>query len=342
MAALGAGTGKIEIIGDLRYSEEGRRNGVPVAGLRLRYLVAKLGRLPVLGVVVQWILAALALPHLLRHQRATEASLAVRFGETARALRALEQRAAEAEQRDADLRSDLIAAVEELSDRLTRVEIAAHQLRQYVEGVNANVAELRQLTLTMNHWTVQVRRSIDAIETAEAERRAHSDEAAAAMILAARTRDAQRTERLAAWGAEIAARIPRGAVVIDLGIGSDWLATLVARGFDASAIETNAALHREARERGLGVTLGIASALLARTADASLDALTIAATSDEFAVLLAEAQRIVKRGGCLMVADVRAEAAQPVTTPDSLEAAGFGAPKRLDAFGGRALFVTRA
>jgi hypothetical protein len=341
MAALGAGTGKIEIIGDLRYSEEGRRNGVPIAGLRLRYLLAKLGRLPVLGAIVQWIMAALALPHLLRHQRATEASLAVRFGETARALQAAEQRLAEAEQRDAELRSDLSAAVEELSDRLTRAEIAAHQLRQYVEGLNANVAELRQLTLTMNHWTVQVRRSIDAIETAEAEHRARSDEAAAAIILASRARDAQRAQRLAAWGEELAARIPRGGSVIDLGVGSDWLAVLSARGFDASAIETNSALHREARERGLNVTLGNASTLLARTAEASLEALTITAAGDDFAGLLAEAQRILRRGACLMIMDARSDASQP-TTPEILDAAGFGAPKRLDAFGGRALFVTRA
>ena len=369
MAALGAGTGKIEIIGDLRYSEEGRRNGVPIAGLRPRYLLAKLGRVPVLGAIVQWLVAFVSLPHLLRHQRATEASLAVRFGETARAMQAVEQRAAdverraadveqraddveqrvahieqrvdEAEQRDADLRSDLVGAVGELSDRLTRAEIAAHELRVYIEGLNANVSELRQLTLTMNHWTVQVRHSIDAIETAEAEQRSRSDEAAGARILASRASDTQRAQRLAAWAEEIATRIPRGAAVIDLGVGSDWLATLAARGFDASAIETNSALHREARERGLAVTLGTASTLLARSADASFDAVTIAATSDEFAVLLAEAQRVLKRGGCLMVADMDSETPQPLT-PGSLKLADFGEPKRLDAFGSVALFVTRA
>lgn len=351
MAALGAGAGKIEILGDLRYSAEGKRNGIGIPGLWPRYVLAKLGRVPVLGAIVQWVMAAVALPHLLRHQRATEASLAVRFGETERALQAAaqrlaeaEQRLAEAEQRDAELRSDLSAAVEELSDRITRAEIGAHQLRQYVEGVSVNVAELRQLVLTMNHWTVQVRRSIDAIEAAESERRARNDETAAAAILAARGRDAQRANRLEAWADELAQRMERGAAVLDLGGGPDWLAALAARGFDASAIETNTALHRESRARGLNVTLGDPAMLIARIADASLDALTIAmAEHRDFshAALLAEAQRVLRRGGCLMIAHARSESAQSAP-PDIVEAAGFGPPKRLDAFGGRAFFAARA
>ena len=350
MAALGAGAGKLEIIGDLRYSEEGRRNGVPIAGLAPRYLIAKVGRVPVLGAIVQWFIAALSLPHLLRHQRATEASLAVRFGETQHALATAERRLAEAEYRlasgeqsDAQIRSDLAGAVAELSDRLTRAEVAAHQLRQYIEGVNANVAELRQLTLTMNHWTVQVRRSIDAIEAAEAERSAENDETTAAMILSARSRDAQRTGRLAAWADELAQRIARGGAVLDLGGGSDWLTMLAARGFDAGAIEANSALHREARARQLNVTLGDAAMLLARTEDGSLDALTIATENEAmpYAKLLAEAQRLLKRGGCLMIAGAQLQNTEAETI-DLVQAAGFGAPKRLDAFGGRALFVTRA
>ena len=295
MAALGAGTGKIEIIGDLRYSEEGRRNGVPIAGLRPRYLLAKLGRVPVLGAIVQWLVAFVSLPHLLRHQRATEASLAVRFGETARAMQAVEQRAAdverraadveqraddveqrvahieqrvdEAEQRDADLRSDLVGAVGELSDRLTRAEIAAHELRVYIEGLNANVSELRQLTLTMNHWTVQVRHSIDAIETAEAEQRSRSDEAAGARILASRASDTQRAQRLAAWAEEIAARIPRGAVVIDLGVGSDWLATLAARYAEARQACRGARRMERQTDRARRMDRAVSTAFTGRSVD---------------------------------------------------------------------------
>jgi hypothetical protein len=337
MAALGAGANKIEILGDLRYSAEGRQRNVPIPGLRPRYLVAKLGRVPVVGAIVQWIVAALSLPHLLRHQRATEASLAVNFGEIKSALAIVDQRLAEAEQRDADLRRDLSSAVEELSERITRTEKGAHEMRVYIESMSASVAELRQLALTMNHWTVEVRKSIAAIEAAEADERRARDEREATAILAARTRDAGRAERLATWADELSRRVPQGAIVLDLGVGADWLAALGARGFAASAIETNSALHRDARERKLDVTLGDPAALIARIEDASLDALTLDARAFD-AQLANEAQRILKRGGVLVVAEMHAER---TGVADLVEPAGFGALESLDAPGGGALFAAR-
>ena len=338
MAALGAGANKIEILGDLRYSAEGRQRNVAIPGLRPRYVLAKLGRVPVVGAIVQWIVAALSLPHMMRHQRATEASLAVNFGEVRSALAIAEQRFAEAEQRDADLRRDLKSAVDELSERITRTETATHEIRVYIESVNANVAELRQLAFTMNHWTIEVRRSIAAIEAAEADERTRRDEQEAAAVLAARARDGGRPERLAAWVAELARHLPEGASVLDLGVGTDWLAALDARGFVASAIETNSALHRDARARKLDVTLGDPAALIARIEDASLDALSIDALAFD-APLAREARRILKRGGVLVVVDTRAERA---SIADLVEPAGFGALESLDAPGGGALFAARS
>jgi hypothetical protein len=345
MAMLGAGASKIEVIGDLRYSAEGRSHAAPIPGLLPRYALAKLGRVPVLGAVVQWIIAAAALPHLLRHQRATEASLAVRFGETATALQAAEHRDTELRQAIDAARSDLADAVAELSDRLGRTETSTHLLRQHIDGVGINVAELRQLALTMNHWTVQVRKSIDAIEAAEAEHLARNDETSAAIILRAREHDAHRAARLQVWAAELEQRIARGATVLDLAGGADWLAGLSARGWIASSIETNTALHREARARNLDVTLGSSRSLLARVSDASLDALTIASPdriADEMPAteLLREAHRILKSGGCLMIGATPAGFSVEYA-PSVLLAVGFAEPKWLDASGGKALFAVR-
>ncbi len=80
-----------------------------------------------------------------------------------------------------------------------QAEMHAQALRLYVEGVDANIVSLRHLSLTMNHWALQVRQSIDAIETAEADRRALADETAAAIIAREHARDSQRIQRLQAW-----------------------------------------------------------------------------------------------------------------------------------------------
>jgi SAM-dependent methyltransferase len=344
MALLGSGASKIEVIGDLRYSAEGRACATPIAGLLPRYLLAKLGRTPLLGAVVQWLIALASLPHMLRHQRATEASLAVRFDETAAALHA-------SEQRDAELRSEFTShlsnAVTQLSDRLAQAETHAETLRRHVEALDANVVSLRHLSLTMNHWALQVRQSIDAIETAETERQTREDEASAAIIARARSHDAQRAPRLQAWAEKVAKKMPAAAEVLDVCGGSDWLAALGARGLKVSSIETNSALHREARARHLDVTLGSPRSLLARVADESIDALTMGLSErivEEMtpAELAREAQRILKRGGVLLI-DV-GDIGGPVEAAlsDAALGVGFADLETLDVFSGKALMFERS
>jgi SAM-dependent methyltransferase len=336
MALLGSGASKIEVIGDLRYSAEGRVCATPIAGLLPRYLLAKLGRVPLLGAVVQWLIALLSLPHLLRHQRATEASLAVRFEQTAAALHA-------AEQRDAELRSEIT----QLSDRLVQAETYLETLRQHVEALDANVVSLRHLSLTMNHWALQVRQSIDAIESAEAERQAREDEVSAATIARARSRDTQRIPRLQAWAEKLAKKMPAAATILDIGGGSDWIAMLGARGWKVSSIETNAALHRQARERRLDVTFGSPRSLLARVADESIDALTLSWSERSLAEMTPhqvalEAQRTLKRGGVLLIDVGHAGGPVEASLSDAALGAGFGDAEMLDNFAGKALMFERS
>jgi O-antigen chain-terminating methyltransferase len=319
MAALAGGTNKIELLGDLRYSEEGRRVATEIPGLAPRYFVARLGRVPVLGALWRWFVALVSLPHLLRHQRATEASLAVQFGELRVALQAAEQR--DAEQREA--LAGLSIRTDALSERNA-------QLEEHVRALDAMVSDLRGLVLAMNHWTVEVRRSIDAIDAAEAERRAQEDEAAAARIERRYELAAERPRRLETRAAALAQALPENASVLDLCGGADWLAKLASLGCRATSIETNAALHRRAREKRLDVTLGDPLALLARTADASLDALTLDAerigtrTSD----VLDEAARVLKSGGLLLI-DV--DDVPPSALPEAVTRRGFAARAEFDA-----------
>jgi SAM-dependent methyltransferase len=64
---------RTEVIGLIRYSNEGRRNHVHVAGLRWKYLGHRMlgvaSRLPLVGYPVRWLTAFLLLPRFLRHLR---------------------------------------------------------------------------------------------------------------------------------------------------------------------------------------------------------------------------------------------------------------------------------
>lgn len=348
MGVLGSGASKIEILGDMRYSAEGKRNGVRVPGLLPRYVIAKLGRVPVLGLIAQWLLAAASLPHMLRYQRAMEASLAVRFDETAAALRASEQRDVDLTARiDAALdeqRNAVAAVLDEQRNAVARLESQQLALRERIEIWERDLNAVRQMVLSMNHWAFEVRKSIDAIDAATAERRAANAEETARAVRESRRQDGGRNARLHAWADALAEHVPADASVLDLGSGADWLTELNARRWRANGIEGNAALHRDAADRGLPVALGECAALLARTAAQSLDALTVGSPTAigapmPLADLLREARRILKAGGCILVGTEHVGAAENAAAIDAAHAAGFADVRALQSGDGNAVIA---
>jgi 2-polyprenyl-3-methyl-5-hydroxy-6-metoxy-1,4-benzoquinol methylase len=66
LSALAAGRSRILVLGELRYSAEGRAAATPVLGLRRRYLLHRLYRLRVVGRLVRTLTGLIALPGLLR------------------------------------------------------------------------------------------------------------------------------------------------------------------------------------------------------------------------------------------------------------------------------------
>jgi len=86
---LQRGDSKIAILGDLRWSAEGRRHCVRVHGLRSRYAFWRLTRLPLLGGVIERIALIAALPTIAREQRRLAQSLLREDGEIAAEIAAL-------------------------------------------------------------------------------------------------------------------------------------------------------------------------------------------------------------------------------------------------------------
>jgi len=330
---LASGATKAEVLGNLRWSREGKQVGVRVRGLLPRYAMAKLARIPGLGYFVEWAIAFAGLPMLLRHQRAADTSTAAGFNAAldaqARAERELSElralnatlgaaHAALAAEHVASCGRQLAidSAHAERSELLARdIRLAQHQvdgllaersaLDQRMQASANERVELRHLVHTVNHWLVSLQRSLDDLESTENEARAGAD------MLASRVNDSPvaadaRRARYRDWSETLARQLPARALVLDLGSGDGaWLAMLVSQGLDASGVETNPALVQRARAQGTLISAGDLLASLMQCNDASLDAITVgraALPDDDVGMdrLMREIARALKPRGVLL------------------------------------------
>lgn len=133
LEALLTGSTRPLVLGTLRYGEEGSARAVDVRGLRGRYLVQRLFRIPVIGAALEWASAVMRLPRTLRFFRGAVETQAVRQSalqqQFAAEHAALVQRTADAERRLVDAERTLDSAifearaVKELAERTrTRVD----------------------------------------------------------------------------------------------------------------------------------------------------------------------------------------------------------------------------
>lgn len=359
---LAAGASKAEVLGNLRWSPEGRCMGTRVRGLLPRYVMAKLTRMPLFGFAIEWALALAGLPLLLRHQRAADTSVAARFNATADAQRehgtriqSLEQAVASAhaglaalsaehDRRSEALRADIRHAAMRLDNLEQRVETGAHaqlELRHYVHAAN--------------HWIASLQGSLAGLEDFAEQQRERADRLTAAIGESAQ-QTAARNARHATWSAELAQRLRADASVLDLGSGDGaWLIALRAQGIAANGIESNQALVARAQAHPGQLAAGDPLAALERCADASLGGLSVAAsllaTAPVMAELLGQALRVLAADGWLLLRiepesyrfreGRAARDIDPQAWIAVLEAAGFTTVVRLDADGAGALLAQR-
>jgi len=356
---LAGGASKAEVLGNLRYSPEGRRIGTRVRGLLPRYALAKLTRVPLVGYAVEWAMTFAGLPMLLRHQRAADTQAAAGLDETRAALaqltahldrqgadqQALGGRLEQVQQDVGSLRVYLEQRAETVEGRARALEIRSDK----TETLLRDLPELRHYIHAINHWSVSLQRSFADVESTAAADAERTDALIASMYESPDA-TAEREARFATWLSLLADRLPENARVLDLGGGDgSWIARLAERGAEVSGFETNRFLAERARLRGLDVANGDPFAALTRYADASVDAITSSSTAigsgDAIAHWFEHARRVLKPGGWLLfgcAADPRrfgdllrnrAGAFEPALAGAALNAAGFA----VDAAASRAL-----
>lgn len=310
---LAAGASKAEILGNLRFSREGRAIGVRVHGLLPRYALAKLGRVPLLGYALNWCITLAGLPVLLRHQRSADTLVAARASATDDALHAQAARTLALEERiDAGTRgSD--QCVQALNEQIRAVQSRLDVLEKHANSSDAaapthaaHLAGLRHDLNVMNHWMVALQRSLGSIEELAQVQCARADRLAVA--LGDRDDSAIAYDgRHRAWAEEWAAQLPAAAIVLDLGSGNgSWLDALRAQKIGVRGVERNAILVERAQRRGAQIALDYPLAALARCPDTSLDGISTTAdllgASDTVLVgFIAEAERALRVDGSVLL-----------------------------------------
>lgn len=333
--ALASGAAKAEVLGNLRWSPEGRRIGVHVAGLLPRYVLAKSMRIPLLGPLLQWGIALAGLPLLARNLRAVETLASAARHEAAVDAQALRTRLDELAHTQAQLRDGLGDAHRRIDDAHRRADAASEvmqaielALRGRIEALEANVDThggrldelefLRQRIYAINHWSHQLTQAFVQIEDAAGEYRRTLERPGWNAALATVQADSARRPRNEGWLELLVQRVPAAASVLVLASGPDWSELLAARGLRPCGESDAAAACGESvspRER------------LRRCEDGGVDAMTVLALPSLARVvplieLLGEASRIVRPGGCLLVACAR----EPNALADSLLARAAPAP----------------
>lgn len=144
MAALLGGETPTRLLGALRYGDEGRARGVPVPGLRPRYIAQRLFVLPIVGPVLQWMNALARLPSSLKYFRALRELDAERNAHVHLDLMRLADETREMQRRLDDMngRIDVAITNDEFLGLSARLDATADLLRSETAAIVTAVAEL--------------------------------------------------------------------------------------------------------------------------------------------------------------------------------------------------------
>jgi O-antigen chain-terminating methyltransferase len=325
------GLNKIDILSSLRYSDEGNATNVTINGLRLPATIRTLERIPVLGYLLQLLLALVRLPLMIRSQRQFQGYVVAQQLAIADYVNGIndqindfvnqrqrtdENKLQEREER-ANLKNLVHALEAMVNEKVLPMVINEREKLHDAETLLLHLeARHSDLTQTVSRVRQQISGLASDIRVFEqdlaAERNRTTDDIHDWGKLYAAFEDQFRgsseevVQRLKYY-LPFLQELNAGSKILDLGSGrGDWLRLLSKEGFNPCGVEVNEVFAERTRNEGLDVTHSEMMLYLARQPDESFDLITAFhliehLNADNIIRLLHEIKRTLKPGGRLFI-----------------------------------------
>ena len=321
---------KIDILASLRYSDEGKVNGVTIDGLRLPATIRTLERIPVFGYLLQLLLALVRLPSTIRSQRQFQGYIVAQQLAIADYVNDINDYVNERQLADlkelqerAD-RAKLIDQVQALeaavNEKLTPLILSEQERSRDAEKLLFHVEDrVKTLSQTLSRTRQQVSELASDVRAAERNLSvdaAHGDRTAddlrewddlyAAFEEQFRGSTEEVEERLRYY-LPFLQELNADSKIVDLGSGrGDWLKLLRKEGFKPQAVELNEVFADRSREEGFDVSQSDVMVYLGQQPDDSLDLVTAFHLIEHMNAgklfrLLDEIKRTLKPGGQVFI-----------------------------------------
>jgi O-antigen chain-terminating methyltransferase len=306
---------KIDVLASLRQSPEGETKGVRIDGLKRPALLRKFYRVPVLGYLLELLVAIARLPAMLRNQRRFEGHVSVQHDRLAGQLNELSRHSfqfsdafsrevaetSEEQRRYAGLQHQQIVGLfreqRELADRLKRLEAERN-------GSSLNAPRMPQAVSEASSQEASSHEASHPRARDEAGRA--FDELLASFAVEFRGDAGKIKEGLRVYLPLVKADAARSDI-LDLGCGrGEWLELLLEEGIHARGVENNHILAEGTRSRGLNVVEQDALRFLREQPTNSFGAITAFHLVEHLpfetlAELLAEIERTLRPGGLVIL-----------------------------------------
>lgn len=285
---------KLDVLGSLRSSPEGRRNNVKVDGLWLPVTVRRIGRLPIIGYIVRLMIAVARLPRMLQHQNQYEFYL---WAQLQRIVEYQNQNKRQTTEALAQMSAQLF----EVTQRSTEQQQTLTNVSQQLEALAARQAEFGTAIETRFS---EIENEVELLRSEKEPPLRDSVYALFEDRFRGESEEVQR--RLEVYLPVVAeAQITNG--VLDLGCGrGEWLRLLGSKGITCQGVDSNRTFIDRCRRAGLEVVEADALAHLQGLPPASLNMVTSFHMVEHlpFAVLvklLQEIERTLKPGGVVIL-----------------------------------------